>query len=194
MSIIFLGRNLRSQWALGLITISLVLNSALQVGLFDRADGHIVFAPTLNWGAVVQDWQARILIRERDTADFRDYLTRSVYGDAEPPPGPARRVLSRWIHFRHWRPSHRKEVRLSDRRSGLSGFTTFPELLLSTRLCLRRGIGAAPSLEGFAARAIAWRAEALRKPPATGLQNPGGRKRQCGGRRFGAPTKKNRER
>jgi hypothetical protein len=66
--------------------MSLVLNSVLQVGLFVRAERQIVFAPTLNWGAVVQDWRARILNRARDTADFRDYVAKSVYGNAESPP------------------------------------------------------------------------------------------------------------
>jgi predicted membrane protein len=94
LSIVFLGRNLRSGPALVLIMLSMILSSAVHIALLQRhADGRIALAPSVNWGGVVQDMQARELNQVRATPEFMSYVAKAVYGNAVPMPS---------LHFEPW--------------------------------------------------------------------------------------------
>jgi hypothetical protein len=80
LSIILVGRNVRLLPAVALICLSIAANSVVHVALFNRVDGMLSFSPSVNWGGVVQDWQARFFNRVRHDDEFKTFVAKSVYG------------------------------------------------------------------------------------------------------------------
>jgi hypothetical protein len=81
-----IGRALRSEFGVAVITLSLMLNSVVHLSLIAREGGRLVLSPALNAGGLVQDFRARALNQVRASEAFRAYVARSVYGGEAPPP------------------------------------------------------------------------------------------------------------
>lgn len=84
LSFVVLARHVRPWPWLLLVVASTVLNSIVHLAWFERPEDedHLVLSPSLQPGALFQDWRNRRFNLAIETPEFQDFILRSALGEA----------------------------------------------------------------------------------------------------------------